>query len=157
VLLKYPESIFRRAVTCSLMPRRTDSASLPKRMMKSSKPRSASIGGVSFFFREQMAHCCKLCIVLKAADIVFLLMLILPLEEKEVVPWYLKHGEKYGPIQSATSCTCPTCPRGTAGHEPNASQSRVEGDHTPDAATPGTIKRFQGEDEGLAESLRVEE
>jgi hypothetical protein len=51
VLLKYPESIFRRVVTCSLMPRRTDSVSLPKRMMKSSKPRSASISGVSFFFQ----------------------------------------------------------------------------------------------------------
>jgi hypothetical protein len=78
VLLKYPEPIFRRVVTCSLMPRRTDSVSLPKRMMKSSKPRSASISGVSFFFREQMAHCCKLCIILKVAGIVFLLMLILP-------------------------------------------------------------------------------
>jgi hypothetical protein len=91
-----------------------------------------------------MAHCCKLCIVLKVADIVFLLMLmlILPLEEKEVFPWYLRHDEKYGPIQSTRSCTYLTYRRGTAGSEPNASQSGVEGDHTPDAATPGTIKRF---------------
>jgi hypothetical protein len=109
VLLKYPESIFRRVVTW-----------------------------------KQMAHCCKLCIVLKVADIVFLLMLmlILPLEEKEVFPWYLRHDEKYGPIQSTRSCTYLTYRRGTAGSEPNASQSGVEGDHTPDAATPGTIKRF---------------
>jgi hypothetical protein len=36
LLLKYPESVFRRAVTCSLMLTRTDPASLPKRMMKRS-------------------------------------------------------------------------------------------------------------------------
>jgi hypothetical protein len=45
VLLKYPESVFQWAVTGSLMPTRTDSASLPKRMMKRSKLRRASTGG----------------------------------------------------------------------------------------------------------------
>lgn len=45
MLLKYPESVSQRVMTGSLMPTRTDSASLPKRMMKRSKPRNASTGG----------------------------------------------------------------------------------------------------------------
>jgi hypothetical protein len=45
VLLKYPESVSQRAMIGSLMPTRTGSAPVPKRMMKRSKPRNASIGG----------------------------------------------------------------------------------------------------------------
>jgi hypothetical protein len=115
---------------------------------------------VSFlFFREQRVHFCKLCIVLKVADIVFLLfpMLTLPFREKGEFPWYLRHGKKYEPLQSARSCTCPTCPRVAAGCEPKVAQSRVEGDHTPDGATSGMMKRFRGKDEGLIESFRVDE
>jgi hypothetical protein len=103
-------------------------------------------------------HFCKLRIVFKVADIVFLLFpMLTPLSrEKGELPWYLRHSKKYEPLQSARSCTCPTCPRVTAGREPKAAQSRVEGDHTPDCAT-SRMKRFRGKDEGLTESLRVDE
>jgi hypothetical protein len=111
------------------------------------------------FFRDRRVHFCELCIVLRVADIVSLLfpMLTSPFRKKGELPWYLRHGDKHEPVQSARSCIYPLCPGATAGCEPKVTQSSVQGGHMQDGVTLGMMKRFQGEDEGLTKSLRVDE